>query len=203
MIDLQTASGLRMLTGKGETLSTEPDAILLRQGRDGDSESLERLLARHEPMLLSLCRGILGTREDAEDAVQEAFLRALRSLNAFRGDSSVKTWLYRITVNVCIEWKRTPSKRYSHTTLELLQPEPSHESRSLQKLRIEEALNSLLPRHRAAIIMKEIHGMGVAEVGNAMGWNAIKTQNELYKARKFLLAWQREQDEREEREEAK
>jgi RNA polymerase sigma-70 factor (ECF subfamily) len=64
--------------------STE-EGLLLRAGRGGDREALDRLLAMHERALFALCRGIVGQVEEAEDAVQETFLRALRALPGFRG----------------------------------------------------------------------------------------------------------------------
>src|SRR5207248_2287406 len=78
---------------------------LLRAGKAGDPVALERLLALHEPSLLSLCYGILGHVDDAEDATRETFLRALRGLSGFRGDASFRTWLFRIAVHICLKWK--------------------------------------------------------------------------------------------------
>src|SRR6476469_3974980 len=81
------------------------EAALLRAARAGDAEALERLLAPHRRPLFVLCLGILGHPEDAEDAAQETFLRALRSLPYFREDAAFRTWLFRIGVNVCLKHK--------------------------------------------------------------------------------------------------
>jgi RNA polymerase sigma-70 factor (ECF subfamily) len=168
--------------------SAESDRSLLALGRTGNQDALERLLSQHEPGLVRLCRGILGRAEDAEDAVQESFLRALRSIARFRGDSSVRTWLYRIAVNVCLEWKRSPGFRHVALPAEPTQFHPSPEQDVISRARVREALSTLQPRQRAAILLKELHGFSVAEVAVAMGWSVTRAQNELYKARKQLLA---------------
>src|SRR5687767_12428009 len=82
------------------------ERALLARARAGDTAAMEDLLKAHERPLFSLCCGILGNASEAEDAVQESFFRALRALHRFRGDSGFRTWLYRIALNVCLEWKR-------------------------------------------------------------------------------------------------
>src|SRR5712691_8944143 len=71
--------------------------------------ALEQLLVPYERPLHALCRGMLGHADDAEDAVQETFLRALRALPNFRGDAAFRTWLFRIAVNVCLGAKASRS----------------------------------------------------------------------------------------------
>src|SRR5712691_11254561 len=90
------------------------ESELLRAGKSGDRAALEQLLALHKRSLLALCHGILGHADDAEDAAQETFLRALRALPGFRGDAAFRTWLFRIAVNVCLRSKaaRHPAERW-------------------------------------------------------------------------------------------
>src|SRR6266536_3146105 len=83
------------------------EATLLQAGRAGDRAALEQLLALHKRPLYALCRGMLGHADDAEDAVQETFLRALRALPQFRGDAAFRTWLFRIAVNFCLRGTAT------------------------------------------------------------------------------------------------
>jgi RNA polymerase sigma-70 factor, ECF subfamily len=201
MIDLQTARGWRVVNGAADTDPPDADAALLARGRSGNAEALERLLARHEPGMLALCRGLLGRRDDAEDAVQEAFLRALRALHRFRGDSSVRTWLYRIAVNVCLEWKRSRGFGHASLSFDMEGSHPSPEADVLARARLDDALAALLPRQRAVILLKELHGFSAAEAAAAMGWSVTRAQNELYSARKRLAAWRTSEDERTIREE--
>ena len=95
---------------------------LLGAARTGDTAALERLLARHEPGLRALCRGVLNHAEDAEDAIQETFLRALRALPAFREQAGLRTWLFRIALNVCLENRRGRAARPATVSLDHAAP---------------------------------------------------------------------------------
>lgn len=178
----------------------DEDLALLRRGQAGDQAALTDLLARHERLLYRLCCGMVG-QDDAEDAVQETFLRALRALPRFRGEAGVRTWLFRIAVNICLEWKR--ARRLATVWIgddHLMAASPAPETAVLQSLRLRQAFAVLPTRHRAILLLKELEGWSVAEIGAAMGWNAKKVENELYKARRALAAW-REREERDERNE--
>lgn len=167
------------------------ESLLVRAGQAGDRVALDRLLALHERPLLALCHGILGHPEDAKDAAQETLLRALRSLHRFRGDATFRTWLLRIAVNVCLNWKRDQrsteplDEERGKTTLEA----PSPEAIALRRLQVMEALRHLPPRHRAVFLLKVLEGWSVAEIGAAMGWKPMRVQNELAKARRALAEW--------------
>jgi RNA polymerase sigma-70 factor (ECF subfamily) len=172
---------------------TECEAQLLRAGRAGDHAALERLLEPHERSLYALCRGILGHADDAEDAVQETFLHALRALPRFRGDATVRTWLFRIAVRVCLDWKRAsqPTEPWDEEQTPIACPGLSPEAIVLRHLRVMEALRTLLPRQRAVLLLKEVEGWSVAEIGRALRWNEKRVHNELYRARRALADWRR------------
>ena len=175
------------------TVAPVTEAHLLRAGQAGDRMALEQLLVPYERPLYALCRGILGHADDAEDAVQETFLRALRALPGFRGDSAVRSWLYRIAMNVCLDRKRShpPTEPWDEDRLPVSSPSHSPESIVLRHLRVLEALDSLLPRQRVILLLKELEGWSVCEIAAAMRWNEKKVYNELYKARRVLAEWQR------------
>jgi len=83
-------------------MAQPPDEELVAYVRQGDQAAFEVLVRRHERMVFNIAWRMLRNREDAEDAAQEAFLRALRSIDTFRGQASFSSWLYRITVNYCL-----------------------------------------------------------------------------------------------------
>lgn len=168
------------------------EQALLARARMGDSAAMEDLLRSHERALFSLCCGVLGNRADAEDAVQEAFFRALRALHRFRADSGFRTWLYRIALNVCLEWKR--ARQTAQPLFDSIAFTRSPESDAIQALRLNEALRSLLPRYRAIWLLKELEGWSVAEIAKAMRCSDKRIQNELYKARKMLAVWRERED---------
>ena len=174
-------------------LSPGAEQALLRAGQAGDLHALEQLLALHKRSLYALCRGILGHAEDAEDAVQETFLRALRGLARFRGDASFRTWLFHIAVNLCLDWKasRRPAEPWDEEEVRLAAAAPSPEAIALRRARISEALSSLLPRHRALLLLKVREGWSVAEIAAAMHWNEKRVENELARARRALVEWRR------------
>jgi RNA polymerase sigma-70 factor (ECF subfamily) len=192
MLDLQE----EWAVGSGEE-GPAAEGALLEAGRAGDPAALEQLLALHKQSVYALCRGILGHAEDAEDAVQETFLRALRGLRRFRGDASFRTWLLRIAVNLCLDWKasRLRTAPWDEEQFERALAGPSPEAIALRQLRVTEALGSLLPRHRALILLKVREGWSVAEIAAALRWSEKRVDNELSKARRALVEWRRRHEE--------
>jgi RNA polymerase sigma-70 factor, ECF subfamily len=168
--------------------------VLLAAGRAGDRTALDQLLALHERPLFALCYGILGHAEDAEDAVQETFLRALRALPGFRGDAAFRTWLFRIAVNVCLKRKsdRAPAVPWDEEPTDTSPSTASPETIALRQLRLMEALRALLPRQRAVLLLKEREAWSLAEIAAAMGWNERQVRYELSKARQALAEWRRD-----------
>jgi RNA polymerase sigma-70 factor, ECF subfamily len=166
---------------------------LLRAGQAGDQAALEQLLTPYERPLYALCRGILGHADDAEDAVQETFLRALRALPTFRGESAVRSWLYRIAVNLCLDRKRAarPTEPWDEEQAPAAPPSRSPERIALGHVRLLEALDTLIPHQRVVLLLKELEGWSVAEIAVAMRWKEKRVYNELYRARLTLAEWRR------------
>jgi RNA polymerase sigma-70 factor (ECF subfamily) len=166
------------------------ETALLQAGRAGDRGALDQLLALHERRVLAVCHGILGHAEDAEDAAQETFYRVLRALPHFRGDASFRTWLLRIAVNVSLNWKRSRRPTEPWDDEQPYVSPDSTENTVLLRLQILEALNGLPPHRRAILLLREMEGWNVEEIGAAMGWNTKRVYNELFKARRALADWQ-------------
>src|SRR5262249_5123638 len=110
-----------------------------------------------------------------------------------------RTWLFRIAVNVCLQWKaaarREADTRSSEPWDEAARtavPEvASPERLALRHLQVMEALRSLLPRHRAILLLRALEGWSVPEPAAALHWNEKRVRNELYKARRALADWRR------------
>jgi RNA polymerase sigma-70 factor (ECF subfamily) len=186
--------GIQQWVAVGES-EQEPglEAELLRAGKAGDPRALESLLALHKRSLLALCYGILGHLEDAEDAAQETFLRALRALPRFRSEAAFRTWLFRIGINVCLKWKasRPPTEPWAEEQTGIAPETASPEIVALRHLQVMEALDSLPRRLRVILLLKVLEGWSVAEIGAALGWNSMRVQNELARARRALADWRR------------
>ena len=161
-----------------------------------ETSAIAALLSPHEAALRFLCRELLGNHDDAEDALQETFLRAIRGLPKFRQDAQLKTWLTRIAIRVCLEQRRRP-----HPISELPPPvySPSPETQTLQKLWLQSALGELSPRRRAIFLLKEVEGWSLAEIAEATGTNTPLIKIELYRARKALKSWVARQEIQEKR----
>jgi RNA polymerase sigma-70 factor, ECF subfamily len=180
------------VVGEIEERSTG-EAALLRAARVGDHSALEQLLALHERPLFTFCHDILRHAEDAEDAVQETFLRALRGLSGFRGEAAFRTWLYRIAVNVCLKSKaaRPPTERWDEARPSPIPGSASPEAEAVRHLQVREALSSLPSRQRAILLLKAREGWTVAEIAAGLGWSERRVEYELSKARNTLFEWQR------------
>ena len=164
------------------------DAALVARARTGDWQAFAALVQRHQATVYRVCYRVLGNREDAEDAAQEAFLRAYRKLATFRGESAFGTWLLRLAVNVALnERKRRGSRhRWGRPAGPIAEGEragaaPGPEAdllRAEAAAQLEQALQSLRPDHQAAVILRDLEGLSYAEVaavlavpeGTAKGW---------------------------------
>jgi RNA polymerase sigma-70 factor, ECF subfamily len=170
------------------------DKMLLIAARAGDTDAIERLLLPHEPGLRALCRGMLVRPEDAEDALQETYLRALRGLDGFRGNSTLRTWLTRIAIRVCTDFQtarktdvsleQSSEDTVTPLSLTVASPERSVVRASL----LDEALSVLSPVRRIAILLKA-EGWTLEEIGNAQNWSVARTKVELFRARQALEKW--------------
>jgi RNA polymerase sigma-70 factor, ECF subfamily len=189
---LENVEGWRIVQRSDD--AGDPDISLVLASQRGDVHSMELLLSRHEKAIGGVCYGVLGNREDAEDAAQEAFVQAVRAMKSFRMSSTFRTWLYRIAVNTCLNYRRRkrPVERWQDVS-EHECAVASPESATLSRLFAAQALSQLMPKQRAIIILREVEGLTAQEIGEAMGWNEQKVRNELFKARQLLRRWVRAQ----------
>jgi RNA polymerase sigma-70 factor (ECF subfamily) len=126
---------------------------------------------------------ILGNWADAEDVAQEAFLRLHRNGSKLVNEAAMGAWLYRVTVNLCLD--RTRSARPSQELPELVSKERSGEAAVLleeKKERLMAALAMLPPRERAAVVLREIEGLSTAEVAEALGSSEVTVRSQISKA---------------------
>ena len=150
------------------------ETALVRAVRAGDLDALDRLLARHEQGLYALCHGVLGHAEDAEDAVQETFLRALRALPGYRGDAAFRTWLFRIAVNACLNW--TAGRRWREAPESelpaLIDPKPTPAERLVaieEEAAVRRAVAGLPDRQRITLLLRVYEDLSHREIAEVMG----------------------------------
>lgn len=169
---------------------------LLQRAREGDGLSFEQLVASHAPRLLGLARRLVGNHDQAEDVVQEAFLRLHRSLASFRGDSSIGTWLYRTVTHLAIDHLRREKLRQrifffraSNDDPDPLssaadsRPRPDHALAAGELNRaLEQALNRLSPRQRSIFILRHHEGLSIREVAETLGLEEGTVKAHLHRA---------------------
>ncbi|WP_411284233.1 RNA polymerase sigma factor [Lapillicoccus sp.] len=170
-----------------------PDDALARRAALGDRTAFAEIVGRHGPHLFRYATTMLdGDVHDAEDAVQSAFTQAWQHLPTFRGDASLKTWLYRITANEVLASRRR--RRPIPVDDQLLTPLPAPAGDSPvsrldgQELRrdLSAALGELPWRQRASWVLAEMEGMTYAQIAAALGTNETVVRGQLHRARRTL-----------------
>jgi RNA polymerase sigma-70 factor (ECF subfamily) len=195
-------------------MSPEP----LQRARAGDRDAFATLVEPHRAELLAHCYRMLGSVQDAEDALQEALLSAWLGLAGFEGRSSVRTWLYRIVTNRCLNLLRTSTRRPVAAApppavppepsrlgeVLWLQPYPDHlldgipdqvpgpearyEAREAISLAFVTALQLLAPNQRAVLLLRDVLGYRASEAAELLGLTEDAVTNALKRARAKLDA---------------
>lgn len=141
----------------------------------------------------SIALNLLGNVADAEDAVQEAFLKIYRGAKTFRGGAAFSTWAYRVVVNVCYDALRRRKTRPAGSSLETpdgrdLLPSAPGSDHPL-RLALETSVARLKPKHRAVFLLFEVEGFSHGEIGRILGIPEGTSKTFLFDAKKKLQKW--------------
>ena len=177
--------------------ATEVTAVLAR-ARQGDSEAFRSLVEQHSRRAFQLAYRITGNEQDAEDVVQESFIRAYRQLNRFEARAHFGTWLHRIVANCSVDLIRSRRARFDHASTDDLpvnaQPETDHPNpeRLAASAQIERkvaaAMAALSPLERAAFTLRHYEGRSIAEIGRTLGLGTSATKHSVFRAVRKLRA---------------
>ncbi len=149
-------------------------------------EAFENLVRQNQRMIHSLCYRLTGSMEEAEDLAQDTFLAAFESRADFRGESKVSTWLYRIAVNRCLNWrKRRQRQDEAHQQLPPPEPQPAHDNTGRAQ-QIQEALMRLPAKQRAAVVLTTYDGLNHAEAARVLHCSETTISWRLFAARRKL-----------------
>ncbi len=177
------------------------DAQLVAQVQAGQLAAFEPIMRRHNQLLFRTARSILGRDEEAEDAVQEAYISAWRALPNWRGESQLATWLVRIVRNECLGRVRRaapPSESLDALMEEEVQPAlaalltdvahgPEGQLSQSQLRRLLEAAIDALPEHfRSAFVLREVEGRSVEEVAQMLEVAEPTVRSRAHRARQLL-----------------
>jgi RNA polymerase sigma-70 factor, ECF subfamily len=178
------------------------DQAVIERARSGDSDAFRVLVERHSRALFRLSFRITGNESDAEDVVQETFLRAYRQLGKFDGRSNFGTWLYRIAANCALDFVRARSRRgekvgetgaansgsregASDPILSAPAKDPGPERLAMSsqvRERVAEAMDELSPAERTAFVLRHFEGMCIEDVSRALGCQAGAAKHSVFRA---------------------
>ena len=178
---------------------THTDAAAVALARDGDSEAFRALVERHSRAVFRLAHRMTGNASDAEDVVQETFLKAYRQLSRFESRANFGTWVHRIAVNCSIDLIRArPHREAGHDAADLEQfgaaetaepglPSPERLMLSAEvQGHISGAMTSLSKMERAAFVLRHFEGQSIDEISRALGLKTNATKHSIFRAVKKM-----------------
>ena len=176
----------------------DPDRGLVEAAAGGDREAFDELVRRHQGPIVSLIRSLTGGGADAEDLAQDVFVRAWRSLSGFRAESTFRTWLHRIAINVV----RSHHGRLSRLR-RFLQPAPpadadapdpieaapdalDMENDVMRRDAIARALAAIPEEMREAVVLRDVQGLDYREIADALGVPMGTVESRIFRGRQRL-----------------
>ena len=177
------------------------DEFTLRRAQKGDAQAFETLVTPHEQMLWRVCWHYTRHREDAADCLQETMLKAWRAIKSYRGECSLKSWLYRIAVTVCLDFlrkqKRLPETESADELAEDKGFTPADDSptpdeaviRAESADNIRAAIDALPAEMRTVIILYALQGMPYEEIAEATSTAVGTVKSRINRARQKIAAY--------------
>lgn len=187
----------------------DADRELLVRVKAGEAGAFEELIHRHSGRIYQLAYGLLGNRQDAEEVTQDAFMRAYRSLDGFRGDASFSTWLYRIATNLArnkYQWnrRRGAEANVSLSARPATMAEDRHEDlaapdetlgpdRVIQQAELADglmaAVNRLPAALREAMVLRHVEDLPYEKIAEISGVRLGTVKSRLARAREMVRQW--------------
>ena len=194
MMAIDTLPTTRAFTG------CDHDVLLVRRLQRGDEAAFEELVRNHGGRLLSVARRFLGASEDAQDAVQEAFIRAFKAIHTFEERAQLHTWLHRILVNTALmklrERRRKPEESIDdllptfaadgHQTVESREWSDALFERKETASIVRDAIATLPESYRIVLVLRDLEERDTAETARMLGTTATVVKVRLHRARQAL-----------------
>ena len=167
---------------------------LVKKSQLGDRSAFEQLVLRHQELVFSLAYKLTGNREMANDVAQEAFIRAWRAIEKFRGDSTFSTWIYRITVNTAWTLRKKAKKHNTLNIDDTYEPIVIDEKKDPEMVAINsdlssvlsKALNNLPVEQRIIVELKNIEGRSHKEIADYLDISVTAAKVRLHRAHQRL-----------------
>ena len=174
----------------------ETDQALVAAAQAGDEHAAEAIVHRYQNRIYNFALAMTGSSADADDLAQETFIRALRGLPRFRGDSSLKNWLYRIATNAArshrgARMRRAPvwETRLESDTLaerQFASGEESAEQRAIRRQTVDRALAALPADLRKAVVLRDIEGLEYREIASVLNIPIGTVMSRIFRGRQRL-----------------
>jgi RNA polymerase sigma-70 factor (ECF subfamily) len=181
-----------------DTDHEDPDRRLVQAAATGEREAFDALVRRHQVRTYNFVRTLVNDAADAEDLTQEIFVRAFRAIGRFRGDSSFRTWLFRIAVNVArthlgrrsrwrVPWRGPRDPEDDASSMPYDSPSPEDlESDIVRRDAIDRALATLSPDLRNAVTLRDIEGLEYREIAKVLDIPIGTVESRIFRARQRL-----------------
>lgn len=178
-------------------MELESDAVLVRQARDGEYRAFELLFERHRLLVYRFAYNMVGGRDDAEDVVQEAFVRAYQNLHRYRDEAKFTTWILRIVTNLCADRARSGNRRTALEQQEAARGldwmtlgNPEDPIDNLEGDRrvdaLKRALAALPTHHRSVIVLRDLEGREYPEIAQLLSCTVGGAKLRVLRARRAL-----------------
>lgn len=180
----------------------EEERLNVKKAQSGDDDAFANLVLLFGGRIFSACCSYLGNRHDAEDCVQETFIKAYRAIGEFNFKASFYTWLYRIAMNTCIDYRRRSARRKTLSIDEVIETEdsqltlqfaddaplPSEEAERAELTRmIREEIEALPPLMRQIIVLRDLEGLSYRELADLLDLSEGTVKSRLSRARQQLM----------------
>jgi RNA polymerase sigma-70 factor (ECF subfamily) len=179
-----------MKTARQQDLGRLADTELVEKTRAGDMRALEALMRRHNRTLYRTARAILRDDGEAEDAVQEAYLQAYRSLDQFRGEAKLSTWLVRIVANQALMRRRRAARMVEVVPidggLDMETEAPEEQGDHLLRRLLEQRIDALPDSYRAVFVLRALEELTVEETACALDIPDATVRTRYFRARGLL-----------------
>lgn len=168
------------------------EAALVEACRRGRMDAFERLYQLHGPKMKSIALNLMGNTHDAEDAVQEAFLKVYRGLANFKGESAFSTWVHRILVNACYDMRRRGLRQVDTVAPQEedddapIDRAPAPAANQPLRLALEKIVQQLSDAQRVVFLLYEVEGFSHAEIGEMLNISEGASKNRLFEAKREL-----------------
>lgn len=162
----------------------------IRKAARGDSGAFRMLVSQNQSILYAVAYRFLGNAEDAEDVVQEVFIKLWKNLNQYRVEVKLSTWLYKMTVNHCLDVLKSAQRRRQNTHVDIVEQvnikaNTADQAVHAQELHVlvQEAASGLTPKQKAVFILRDLEGLPAEEVGRILSMSPQNIKSNLYYAR--------------------